>query len=61
MPHSIYKGFRLFMRGQTYALCDSMIYDPESGDYVPTDCGPHGEVFYITDVNRFLAGGKVVD
>jgi hypothetical protein len=56
-----FKAFFKWMRGQTFGSCEGQSYDHEKKEYIPSGCGPHGYVFYATDVNRFLAGGSVVD
>lgn len=53
--------FFRWMRGQTFALCDGREYDYGAREYKPTGCGPHGAVYYSSDVRQFLAGGHPLD
>ncbi len=50
-----------WMRGQTGTLCEGIEWDYALGDYVASDCGPHGMVIYRHDVLRFIEGLPVVD
>lgn len=54
------KDFLRFMHGQTYALCDGRKYDYEAKAYVPS-CGPHGAVYYASDVHTFIMGAPIWD
>ena len=53
--------FYAWMRGQTFTSCDGKAYDPELRAYRDTGCGPHGYVFYVADVARFMRGLPVID
>ncbi len=50
-----------WMRGQTGAICEGVEWDYDLGDYIETDCGPHGMIVYRNDVMRFIEGLPVVD
>lgn len=56
-----FKDFMKWMRGQTFTSCDGWSFDHKSNRLIDSNCGPHGYVYYVTDVHRFLAGGRVVD
>lgn len=53
--------FDVWMRGQTIAICDGLIYSHEARAYMASNCGPHGAVVYSHDLERFLLGQLVVD
>lgn len=55
------KSFLKWMVGQTFSSCEGKEYDHDKKEYVPSGCGPHGYVYYTSDVNRFLAGKEVID
>jgi hypothetical protein len=56
-----YKRFFSWMRGQTFSSCDGTSYNHEKKALEPTNCGPHGYVYYASDVNRFIEGRPVID
>ena len=49
-----FNAFNRWMVGQTFSSCDGRQYNYTTKEYEATDCGPHGYVFYLADVNRFL-------
>lgn len=53
--------FRKFMVGQTGAICDGRRYDHDKQEYEPTECGPHGPVYYRVDLDHFLRGLPAFD
>jgi len=55
------KEFFSWMRGQTFTECNGYQYDHEASTYEPSGCGPHGWVYYTSDVQRFLEGKPVID
>ena len=55
------KEFFSWMRGQTFSSCDGQEYSHVEKKMVPTNCGPHGWVYYTDDVRRFLEGKPVID
>jgi hypothetical protein len=61
MPPKTFNAFINWMRGQTFTVCDGRVYNHAFQSYEDSGCGPHGNVFYTSDVNRFLAGGSVID
>lgn len=61
MTFKQYMDFMNWMRGQTFTSCDGFVYDYELRKNVPSDCGPHGYVYYSEDVERFLRGLPVID
>lgn len=55
------KAFNAWMRGQTFSSCDGKQYNYDKQEFEATNCGPHGYVYYVYDVNRFIAGQPVID
>lgn len=51
-----------WMHGQTMSLCEGRRYSHETKEY-SEKCGgiAHGPVVYRWDLERFLAGGRIVD
>ena len=54
--------FQSWMRGQTMTLCNGQRFNHDTGEYEES-CGgaAHGSVVYGWDLERFLAGGEVID
>lgn len=54
--------FGTWMFGQTFALCEARVYNPETEEYEEA-CGgvAHGNVYYPYDVKRFLNGLPILD
>ncbi len=58
--------FYRWMNGQTFAMCDGRVFDPQIMLTVP-DAGPchnsggHGWVYYTWDVDRFIRGLPIID
>lgn len=62
MLDSRLSAFDSWMQGQTMALCDGRVYDPEEKIYKPSVCDhPHGVVVYPQDVEQFLLGRRPLD
>lgn len=55
------KKFYSWMRGQTFSSCDGREYNRDTEQYVATNCGPHGFVYYPWDVYRYVNGLPVID
>lgn len=53
------KQFYVWMRGQTFSECNGLLFNGKN--LVPSGCGPHGYVYYESDVRAFLAGRPVLD
>jgi len=53
--------FMVWMDGQTMSICEGRRYSYEHKKYFATNCGPHGTVAYVHDVERFLRAGQVID
>lgn len=51
-----------WMHGQTMMLCEGRRYDHSTQEYTEK-CGgvAHGPVVYCWDLERFMAGGPIVD
>lgn len=55
-----FKRLGEWMRGQTMMICDGQRYNRDSGECEATGTA-HGYVVSRWDVERFLAGGEVID
>lgn len=55
------KAFFHWMRGQTFSSCDGRIFNAAENRMEASNCGPHGYVYYQSDVQRFVAGLPVID
>jgi hypothetical protein len=53
--------FHKFMVGQTMAICDGKLFDEATGQYVGSNCGPHGSITYAVDLHQFLANLPPLD
>lgn len=55
--------FYRWMAGQTVMICDGRRWDYDLQSYMPTGCEPggHGAIFYRSDVERYLDGGRPLD
>lgn len=54
-------AFYKWMAGQTFSSCEGWEYSYELGAKVSSGCGPHGFVYYSSDVHRFIRGLPVID
>lgn len=57
-----YETFKTWMAGQTMAVCNGKEWNPEEEKY-EVACGgvAHGVIVYSWDLDRFLAGKKIID
>lgn len=55
------KDFLRWMMGQTFSMCTGQIFDYATNRMVPSNCGPHGFVYYTSDVRAFLDGRQPLD
>jgi hypothetical protein len=53
--------FSDYMRGQTMTLCEGKEWSQELNKYIPTNCGPHGPIVYLQDLESFLEGRPPLD
>lgn len=56
-------NFKRWMVGQTVSICDGRAYNHDTKEYEPTQCAPnpHGVVYYLHDLERFLKHLPIVD
>lgn len=54
---------RLWMYGQTGAICEGQRWDPLGRKYEPDACSPHphGMVVYGSDIRRWMEALPVID
>jgi hypothetical protein len=47
--------FYKWMRGKSITFCDGYTYNEETEEYEPSGEGPHGHVYYASDVEAYAA------